>query len=397
MSLISRHEPITIPDYSLTGDLLSYLRCGLQYRYINGSALPPARPVQLWFGEFIHGVMEMAFTMWKAKQYPLPWKYTEIDWDKRETGIGLSENDIGEIGRRIESSLAVQGKIPRNKAARLTAYERAAAAVNLIGPDLFPLVEFAEEPLSGSRLLPDSALTLRAERYGLTGVVDVLTHISLGKVDEKNHIRHAVEKALKSQGLEVPEEFEVVVDYKGSARPPIGHTRADYWQQHDWQVQTYAWLRSRRPEALPVVAGVILYVNELLPNGGDIHKLKAQINKGSTDVTPSPGSKDFHVLNVWKDTVHAGDILSEEFRIERAIRVIPVTEESIKTACEEFDNIVLEIETKITTEINVGDVSKVWTPHCNDGETCSACDFRYSCAKPFGAPDGYVPEPPRAP
>src|SRR5687767_7044626 len=117
MSLTSRHEAVTIPDYSLTGDLLSYLRCGLQYRYINGSALPPARPVQLWFGEFIHGVMEMSFTMWKAKGYPLPWKYTEIDWDKREEGMGLPENDIGEIGRRIEASLAVQGKIPRNKAA----------------------------------------------------------------------------------------------------------------------------------------------------------------------------------------------------------------------------------------------------------------------------------------
>lgn len=154
MTLNIRNEPVTIPDYSLTGDLLSYLRCNLQYRYINGSALPPSRPVQLWFGEFIHGVMEMAFSIWRDKQYPLPWSYTPIEWKDRESGLSLPENDIGEIGRRIEASLAVQGKIPRNKSARLTAYERAAAAINLIGSDLFPLVEFAEEPLNGSRPLP---------------------------------------------------------------------------------------------------------------------------------------------------------------------------------------------------------------------------------------------------
>lgn len=230
MTLDARHEPTTIPSYSLTGDLLSFLRCGLQYRYQNGSALPPARPVQLWFGEFIHGVLEMAYTLWKQRGIPLPWPSTTIEWSERETGKGLPENDIGEIGRRVEAVLAIQGKIPRNRDARMTAYARAAEAINLIGPHLFPLVVFAEEPLAGSRPLPTGPTTsgLRAERYGVTGVADVLTNISLSQVPADNLIRSAVEQQLISQGVALPSEFEVIVDYKGAARPDVGLNQQDY-------------------------------------------------------------------------------------------------------------------------------------------------------------------------
>lgn len=398
MSLDIRQEPKTVPDYSLTGDLLSYLRCGLQYRYQNGSALPPARPVQLWFGEFIHGVMEMAYTMWKERGLPLPWPYTPIAWEERETGSDLPDNDIGEIGRRIELVLAVQGKIARSSDARRMAYDRAAAAVNLIGPALFPLVAFAEEPLSGSRALPNPMNdSLRAERYGVTGVADVLTSITLSAVPEDNLIRAAVTKALEAAGQPVPPEFEVIVDYKGAARPDVGTGKQDYWQQHDWQIQMYAWLRGRKVDAKPVVAGIIMYVNELLPGVADAAKIRTQIASGLTDIIPVRGSPDDYVLSMARAGTRPGGEFSEAFRIERALRVIPVTPESIERAGAAFDDVVLDIEKRISDEIYCEDISKAWAASCGEEETCAACDFRYFCPRPFGQGPGYVVTAPNVP
>ena len=79
MTLSVRPEPYLIPAYSLTGDLLAYLNCGLQYRYHNRGSLPPSKPVQLWFGQFIHGAMEEAYRVWKSGDSPLPWSDTDIE------------------------------------------------------------------------------------------------------------------------------------------------------------------------------------------------------------------------------------------------------------------------------------------------------------------------------
>ena len=376
VNLEIKRPPHLVPSYSLTGDLLSFLRCQLQYRYYNGSSLPPSRPVQLWYGEFIHGVLESAYRIWQNTRPlpPFPWPCTVAEWNMPTPA--RPPHDVGEMGDRIELVLRAQGKEARSRAARNAAYRRAHVAVNELGPILFPLIADAETKVIGTRLLPAAPgrPAIRADRYELHGVIDVVTQLSLGAVAANNPLRVAIEAACGA----LPPTFEIVADYKGAGRPK---TTSPYWTQGDWQVQTYAWLRSRQTAGTPIVAGVLLYINELAPGTDDFKDLQWQVNHGQTDVRPAPGSQDERIIRNWR-AGQATNQLSLEFRLRRAIRVIPVTDASLANATDQFDNVVRTIEENIGREELAGHIPSAWVANCGDEDTCVACDFRHFCPSP---------------
>ena len=176
-----------IPEYSLTGDLLSFLTCNLQYRYQNKGTLPPSKPVQRWFGEFIHGVLEEAYIQWKQENTQFPW-----DWKK----------DIRPIEDIIDLRLQVRGLYPREDhfftinhpdlnmtIDDLNEYDhkklasaRAEKAINIWGPHLFPLIDSTELLIKGIREMPNYDKNIsRSNYYGINGVVDVLSSIKINK------------------------------------------------------------------------------------------------------------------------------------------------------------------------------------------------------------------------
>jgi hypothetical protein len=390
MPLERKREPTIVPSYSLTGDLLSFLRCGLQYRYHNGSALPPSRPVQLWFGEFIHGVMETAYRLWLSSSTPpsFPWPNNPTPYLGTAPAARVP-HDIGTIGDVVEETLRAQGKISRSRAARNSAYRRAEAAVNQVAPHLFPLVASAEERVIGTRDVPNSgaAANLRADQYELHGIIDVLTHVQLNAVSADNVIRNAIVGACP----ELPQHFEVIVDYKGARRPA---TNDPLWAQAEWQVQTYAWLRMRQPGSLPVVAGILIYINELVPGGDDVRKLRRETQQGTTDVIPLQGSQDAYSLSLWQSG-HAIPHFSESLRMQRAMRVIPVTDQSLQDATSQFDQVVLQIEQCVAAEASGETIRDRWDPGGNEA-TCVACGFRHFCPNPAPRRGGQ-PRPLRSP
>ncbi len=382
-----------MPSYSLTGDLLSYLRCRLQYRYHNGSALPPSRPVQLWFGEFIHGTLEMCYRFWSetrqsGSQPPtFPWPCTAREWGA--TNPNWATHDIGYFANAVEDALRRQGKQARSTEARDSAYHRVETAVNELGPHLFPLVAAAERRVIGTRAVPTGGIALRCNNYEVHGVVDVLTHMTLRQGAEGNVIRDHVHRVCP----DLRGTFEVIVDYKGTRRPLLDEP---YWEQGDWQIQTYAWLRQRQVDALPVAAGILIYVNELTPGSEEMTALRRGLVDGTVDECPDLRSRDEQIVRMWRPGMDTSQ-LGLPYRLRRAIRVIPISRSSIESALREFDQVVRKAEENIVAEAASTNILQAWSPNCRDEATCVACDFRHFCPNPAGQSATYQVKAPTAP
>lgn len=256
---------------------------------------------------------------------------------------------------------------------------------------MFPLIAPAEEKVIGTRRISQvgtQGLGARSTLYELHGIIDVVKDVQLTGAATNNVIRQAIQDACPG----VTGRYEVIVDYKGSRGPGINES---YWAQGEWQVQTYAWLRTRQPHFLPVAAGVLLYINELAPVSSDLLSLKREAANGGKDVIPVNGSNDAYELSAWR-TGNAIPKFSLPFRLARAIRVIPIDLVSQAKSTSQFDNVVAKIEGCVSGEAGAGTINPHWNP-CGDEETCAACDFRHFCRNPYPRNGLHVIEAPSAP
>ena len=384
MLLKTRSAPYLIPRYSLTGDILSYQRCGRQYRYYNGSSLPPSRPVQFWTGEFVHNSLEDAYSIWNRQrdEFAFPWPMNITPFPRPEVLPQRAINDIGEIGDRVEARLTAMQKLPRSVVARISAYNRVFATINILAPHLFPLITSVEQKISGSRNLP--IRMQRAEKYELFGIADVISH-----VEYNTHPQNKVISLLAEQIPGLDGEFDIIVDYKATRRPPISDQDSQY-QHHKWQIQTYAWLRGQAANSTPIRAGLIVYINELHPTKDDLIELKRELHNGSTDVLPEVGSADYYALYRWNGREPLPQF-SDDFLLRRSIRVISSSTQEANEAVHNIDAVVQEIEQCVQTEYDSGAILSTWgTNHIP--EDCAACDFRRFCT-----PDGAEPWSVQAP
>lgn len=400
MQLPNRDLPFEVAKYSLTGDVLSFQRCGLQYRYYNKSSLPPSRPVQLWTGEFVHGMMEEMYLYWQQHGNSFPWPCNVTPWGGTPHPNRV-DYDLGVLGDQVEAKLRASGKTPRNRDARNAAYRRVKAAMNLLVPHLFPLITAVEEKLSSTRAMPLSAINApqgqqtRGDRYELTGVVDVISSVSLGTQQNNPLVQ-----MINDQITGLTGEFDVIVDYKAARRPPMTPppNTKPYWQHEAWQVQTYSWLREQQPNTNPIRAGILIYVNELSPSQTDLKELKREIIHGLTDVEPASGSNDYYALNTWQSG--QGQPLptfTDNFLLRRAVRVVTVDEIAVDQAVSEIDNVIAQIESCALHENATGNIPNNWDADGGDSD-CDACDFRRFCPSPASTRQtGQPPGPPVAP
>lgn len=365
MELSVRKPPALVPSFSLTSDILSFERCGLQYRYHAVGGLPASRPVQMWFGQFLHGVLEEAF-----RRY-------------RETGYIPGADELDEIRELVGGRLEAQNLYPRSHDVQRLGHARAATAVDHLGPDLFPLIDRAEVRLTSTRRLPDLGEDLPA-RYQVAGIIDVITHVQLDDPAlQGNRILQAVRDVLPPA---LHGEYEVIVDYKGMRR---ASTITD--SVYEWQLRTYAHLRSRQPDARPVVAGILLFLNELHPTITDLRDLAHEVQAGTADLPPEDPD-DRRLLS--QRRLHVDDpatALTLDYRRDRSLHVIPIQEGRQREALREFDDYAARIERARARERATGDIQGSW-PAKPDDATCAACDFRATCPE---HPDVGPPRSPR--
>ncbi|WP_406535056.1 hypothetical protein [Methanobrevibacter sp.] len=398
MKLPSRSKSYMIPEYSLTGDLLSFLTCNLQYRYQNKGTLPPSKPVQRWFGEFIHGVLEEAYIQWKQENTQFPWDWKEdirpieelIDLRLQVRGLYPHDEDLFfSILNQPDSNLTIDDLNEHDH--KKLASARAEKAINIWGKYLFPLIDSSELLIKGVRQMPNYDENIsRSNYYGINGVVDVLTSMKINKNLEQstldNYNNMIIEFLKKDPDFQERisnysegDDYEIIIDYKGMKRPPvkmIDSKAEDKWENHKQQILTYSWLRSKQEDAKPIVAGIIFYLNELVPSKEDLVLIKDEINNDLTDV----GQKyqdDIDLINNWEEEDKAPE-LSNEFKIDRSIRIINVDEEEQVNALLKFDSVVANIEDSLIKEMKGCKIQDAWKAD-SDERTCSACDFRTFC------------------
>jgi len=235
----------------------------------------------------------------------------------------------------------------------------------------------------------------RGDRYELTGVVDVISSVSL-TTKQSNPLVQMINNLIPN----LSGNFDVIVDYKAARRPPtIPPTNAKpYWQHEAWQVQTYAWLRAQQPNVNPVRAGIIIYVNELSPSQSDLNNLKKEISQNQTDVQPISGSADYYALNTWQ----AGQGLpspsfTTDFLLQRAVRIVPGDPTQINQAVTQIDTVISQIEGCALHENATGNIPNNWNADGGAGD-CDACDFRRFCPSPAQRrQSGQNIQPPAAP
>jgi hypothetical protein len=231
--------------------------------------------------------------------------------------------------------------------------------------------------------MPPGLAFRRADRYEVKGVIDVVTSVQLtDPALRSNPVLTAISARLPR---ELPPNFEVIIDYKGSRRPPPTSPpagRINLRELYDWQLQTYAYLRQRQPGALPVVAGVLIYLNEFLPTERDLVRLQREISAGTTDV-PVPADVRA-ALMAWQLRRRAPmkpPRLPFDFRLARALRITPVTDISIRQALRSFDAVVARMEEAQAREMRGTSIQAAWQADASDEQTCAACDHRTYCGE----------------
>lgn len=379
-----RSKSHIIPKYSPT-DIQAFRKCPLQYRFYNIGNLPQSDPVQLWFGEFIHNVMEKSYLIWKDNpdQNKFPWSFEKV----QKISIKVSkELLLRNIKPNFKNFCWCYGenikKNCRDNNHHKLANEIAFSAVNKWGKYLFPLMSDNEFKFQYSRKI-QVCDTDRSGYYSIVGITDAIDSIKIQKSNEDNKLIQYLKETLLIDGItKNNSEFNIIIEYKGTSRPKEENNSDDsLWKQNERQVMTYMWLHDQKFKKVgkKAICGIILYLNELCPTNETVKELLTteDVLRNRFHATEN----DIKSLKKEKRDLSDNSSLSENFLLRRTMHIVPYDEEAIENSLKDFDNTVRDIETcKHNEKINPENVVSCWgyNKDC-DEPTRTACDLKGIC------------------
>ena len=344
----SNHKTSQMHELSMSGDLMTFRQCPLQYRCYNVLGLPRSNKDPLWNSEFICELEREAYHQW------------------RSTGRKIKDRQsIGLMSRQVDGFLRSQGMRPHPKT-----YEddvegisgklmnlRAHETVCFLMDHLFPLVT---ENDAVFRYCDDRM------PFSMTGSAGVMDGNTILNAESSNVLAQIIKQSVES----LSSDSKVIFEIRGTERP-LQEDEGSNKDSHTTYIHALMGMRmSDNDEAGRIAAGVILYLNELRLSKRARKALYAYLEDSDDD-------DDIDILLELED----GEQPSIESRMRRCIRVVPYDSVSSRKAINDMSRIGMEIiRAHQSDEEDPSAVRSHWEPGNYDERRCKECDLALSCA-----------------
>ncbi len=352
MQLSTRRLDDTSISFNLYKDLAAFARCGLKqhdtlYSQSSQSCLSGTLLDFAWREAIHHYFIEQP----NGPSKPPPWSHTTTKT----------------IIRHSERRMVMESILPPHAKPTLTDSDEAITIINEFGSSFFPLLDQAGVLIKGARLIPTYKFpsawrTLAANWCEISACADIITHTQFSDLDlepvskldyKKNALRQLIRAALPRK---LPSQFEIIVVYKGGRRPLIESSETEEcdlnsdWNIDEWCIHTLAHLRSHQDLTPPVIAGMVIYLNELCPAFDALAAFVSEMEQHTTDIVPPQGSYVEKGLLGWNKMPL--DIRSRanqpqlpfDFRLKRAVRFFDITSLTMKKALKTVDDVVIQLK-----------------------------------------------------
>ena len=240
MNVVEYEDPKIRRKYSITTDVLAFLRCSRQYGYFAVKNYVPAQATQLYFGIVIHEVLDRAHRQYKGLM-------------EGKSASVPTEKEIKEYFLSVTASLESRGIRPYSMKARETALDYLQRFNSSVGTKLYPLVKDTEHQL---------------------------------KVDMKDYVLHGVVDVIANGTDKLGNDILEIWDYKGSRRVEEGSREM---KDYEFQMRIYAELYRQKNGKLPARA-ILCFLGE-----GDPDLMKVEVTFDPASIKES--------MDVFYDTV----------------------------------------------------------------------------------------------